>query len=64
MGQANIKKVVRKPLGEITEEDAEGHQTLGTMAERVEKYCGYYGNKVDEFTEAKLIQFTFDYKNN
>ncbi len=57
IGTATIETVIEKRLGEINENDMEGHEQFASQDEMVRKYQGYYGNEkckiltvVDVFT--------------
>ncbi len=55
--EAEIVKVTEKTMGEITEDDFDGHETYSSRDEMLEVYRGYYGEKVDWDTVVKMIDF-------
>jgi hypothetical protein len=59
-GTAKITSLKVKTLGILTEEDWIGHEKYASEAEMYEDYRKYYGDKVNENSEVKII--TFDFK--
>lgn len=55
--KAKIEKVVVKTLGTLTEEDWVGQDKFSSEEEMYKVYKGYYGDKVDENTEVKIITY-------
>lgn len=55
--EAEIVKVREKRLGEIKEEDFEGHEKFGSKEEMLETYTKYYGERVNWDTVIKIIEF-------
>ncbi len=55
--KAKLVKVWQKTLGSLEETDFEGHNPYSSTAEAVEKYKGYYGDKVNKHTVVKIIHF-------
>jgi hypothetical protein len=58
-GYAVILGIYQKKLGEITEDDFDGHEKFQSNEEMIETYKGYYGERVDENTIVKIIRFSF-----
>lgn len=56
--KAKIKKVVVKTLGTLSDEDWIGQDRFSSEEEMYKVYRGYYGDKVDENTEVKIVTFT------
>jgi hypothetical protein len=56
-GTAKITKLVTRTLSTLTEEDWTGHQRYSSEEEMYKTFRGYYGDKVDENTEVKIISF-------
>ena len=54
---AEITEVREKKLGEIQEQDFEGHEKFESKEEMLETYRKYYGDKVDWNTIVKTIKF-------
>lgn len=55
--EAKITKVREKKLGEIEDEDFEGHERFENKEEMLETYRKYYGERVDWDTMVKMINF-------
>jgi hypothetical protein len=55
--QAKITGVREKKLGEITENDFEGHEKFTSQKEMLETYRKYYGEEVSLETVVKIIVF-------
>lgn len=55
--QAMITKIKEKKLGEVEENDFEGHERYASKEEMLGHYRGYYGEKVDRDTIIKMIDF-------
>lgn len=55
--EAKITKVREKKLGEIEDEDFEGHERFENKEEMLETYRKYYGKRVDWDTMVKMINF-------
>lgn len=58
-GYANIINVREKNLGNICESDYDGHEKFPNKESMLKTYKGYYGEKVDDETVVKIIQFSF-----
>jgi hypothetical protein len=56
-GIAKVNKIVIRTLGTLTDEDWTGHQRYSSEEEMYKTFRGYYGDKVDENTEVKIISF-------
>ncbi len=54
---AEITKAWEKPFGTLDDSDFEGHSPYNSVEEMVQKFKGYYGDKVTVNTVAKIIQF-------
>lgn len=52
-----ITKIIEKPLGELTEEDNQGHEKFNSDEEMYKTYIRYYGKTVDKTTSVKLIWY-------
>jgi hypothetical protein len=61
-GEAVIKTLKIKKLGDLIDKDWEGHERFNSETEMYQTYRQYYGDKVDKNTEVKII--TFDVKSN
>jgi uncharacterized protein YqfB (UPF0267 family) len=60
--KARITEVKEKKLGELKEEDYDGHEKFENQKDMLNKYKEYYGDKVDLETVVKMIKFKI--KNN
>jgi hypothetical protein len=58
-GIAKITKLVVRTLGTLSDVDWTGHETYSSEEEMYKTYSGYYGDKVDENTEVKILSFSF-----
>jgi hypothetical protein len=58
-GHASILNIYEKKLGEMAEEDFDGHEKFENNEEMIEAYKKYYGERVDENTIVKIIRFSF-----
>jgi len=58
-GKAVITSLRTKTLGNISEEDWEGHERFASEDAMYEAYRKYYGDRVDADTEVKIISFQF-----
>ena len=58
-GTAGITRVYIKTLGSLEDKDWEGHERFPSEEEMYATYRKYYGDKVDENTEVKIISFDF-----
>lgn len=58
-GSAVITTLYTKTLGTLTDADWEGHERFPSEEEMYSTYRKYYGNKVDETSEVKILSFTF-----
>ena len=56
-GEAEITNVREKMLGEVSDEDYEGHERYESSDAMIENYRKFYGDKVDKNTTAKIIKF-------
>jgi len=54
---ARIVAVEEKALGKIGDEDFSGHERFESTEKMFEAYRGYYGDKVNENTVVKMIDF-------
>ncbi len=52
-----LTKVIEKPLGELTEQDKQGHEKFESDEEMYKTYTKYYGRTADKETLVKLIWF-------
>lgn len=55
--QAKLTKVLEKKLGELTEEDKDGHEKFSSDEEMYKTYEGYYKQPVGPDSPVKLIWF-------
>ena len=55
--RAQLVRVYSKPLGSVTEADYSGHERYESKQTMLMEFRGYYGNKVNEDTEVKIISF-------
>jgi ribonuclease HI len=58
-GEAIVKRVVEKHLGEIGKDDYDGHDTYASPGEMLQKFQVYYGDSVSFKTPVKVIHFDF-----
>jgi len=58
-GTARITALKVKTLQTLTDEDWVGHEKYISKEEMLATYRGYYGDKVNEKSEVKIIYFTF-----
>lgn len=56
-GMARITAVKEKLLGEINESDFDGHEKFENREKMIETYRSYYGDRVNEKTIVKMIDF-------
>ena len=54
---ARITEVRTKTLGEITDDDYEGYERFPSKDEMYATYRRYYGDRVGEWTEVKIVRF-------
>jgi len=54
---AKLTSVIERPLGQLTEEDKEGHEKFKNDEEMYKIYEGYYKKPVGPETLIKLIRF-------
>jgi hypothetical protein len=59
---AKIIEVKEKILGDIDADGFDGHEKFSSKPEMIETYRGYYGDRVDESSEVKIIKFELSYK--
>ncbi|MEI6480203.1 MAG: ASCH domain-containing protein [bacterium] len=59
-GHAKILKVWEKKLGEVGDEDYDGHEKFVSKEVMLETYRGYYGKRVSGETLVKVITFLFN----
>jgi len=55
--QAEIVEVGEKKLGEITQDDFEGHERFESSEKMMEAYQNYYGAGVTSETIVKMVHF-------
>lgn len=58
-GRATITSIVIKTLGSLADEDWVGHEKYSSDEEMYTTYRKYYGDKVDENSEVKILTFGF-----
>jgi len=56
-GEAEIVEVKEKKLGEIKDEDFDGHEKYKNQDDMLEHYRKYYGDKVNLDIIVKMIKF-------
>jgi ribonuclease HI len=59
IGQGKVTEIVEKKLSNVTDEDMAGHQQFRTKEEILDKYRGYYGQRVTLETPVKIVHFDF-----
>jgi len=59
-GTAIITSLKVKRLGFLVDEDWVGHEKFSSEEEMYETYKKYYGDRVDENSEVKIVTFTFN----
>lgn len=59
IGQGKVTEIIEKKLGSVTADDMAGHQQFGSDEEILEKYRGYYGDRVTLDTPVKIVRFDF-----
>ncbi|MEK7588905.1 MAG: ASCH domain-containing protein [Patescibacteria group bacterium] len=59
-GNAIITSLYTKTLGTLTDSDWEGHERFDSEKEMYESFKKYYGDKVDESSEVKILSFKFN----
>src|SRR5438876_10100764 len=60
IGIAHINTIVQKRLGDIADEDYDGHERFSSKEVMLKTYQGYYGSTVNYDTPVKIVRFTFD----
>ena len=55
--KARLTSVRETTLGELTEEDWEGHEKFSSDEEMYKTYSDYYNRQVDKDTPVKVIKF-------
>ncbi|MDD2657645.1 MAG: NUDIX domain-containing protein [Candidatus Pacebacteria bacterium] len=58
-GTAKITSLKTKTLGTLTDDDRAGHEKYASDNEMYASYKKYYGDKVDENSEVKILTFDF-----
>ncbi len=58
-GEAIITSLKAKTLGNLTDDDWNGHEKFSSEEEMYFTYRKYYGDKVDKNTEVKILTFDF-----
>lgn len=56
-GEAIIKEIKEKKLGDITDDDFEGHEKYKDQDDMLRHYRKYYGDRVNLNTMVKMIKF-------
>ncbi len=59
IGQGRVNEVVEKRLGDVTQQDMDGHEPFGSKEEMLGTYKQYYGNRVTFQTPVKIVIFNF-----
>jgi ribonuclease HI len=60
IGQGKVNEVIEKRLGEVKEEDLDGHEPFPSQEEMLRTYKQYYGDRVTFETPVKIIRFEFN----
>lgn len=55
--QAKLKSVIQKPLGQLEENDWQGHERYSDSKEMYRTFATYYGQMFDSRTMVKIITF-------
>lgn len=58
-GTAKITSLTTRTLGTLTEDDWIGHERFSSNEEMFATYKKYYGDKVCEDSEVKILTFSF-----
>jgi len=61
--EAKIMRIREKMLREINDSDFDGHEKFKSKAEMLEVYRKYYGDKVDEKSNIKIVEFALGMNN-
>ncbi len=56
-GMGNITSVVIKTLGALNDSDFVGHERYSSLEEIYSNFRKYYGDRVNENTEVKIVRF-------
>ncbi len=56
-GRAVAVHVYTKPLGQVSEDDYSGHERYASHGAMLDEFRKYYGDKVDDSTELKIVRF-------
>lgn len=59
IGHARINKIIEKRLGDIEDEDCEGHNPYTSPEVMLQTFRGYYGDRVTWDTPVKILHFDF-----
>lgn len=59
IGVARINRIIEKRMAAITDEDYEGLRPHTSLAERLQAYRAYYGDRVTADTPVKIVYFDF-----
>jgi ribonuclease HI len=59
IGTGKVRQITEKLLGDITQDDMEGHEVLSTQQELLDRYRSYYGDRVNLDTPVKIVRFEF-----
>lgn len=59
IGVGRIKQVVEKKLGDVNNQDMEGHEAFSSKDHMLKTYRSYYGDRVSWDTPVKIIDFDF-----
>lgn len=55
--RAKLKSVIQKPLGQLEENDWQGHERYSDSEEMYRTFATYYGQMVNSCTMVKIITF-------
>jgi len=61
-GEAIITFLKRKTLGTLTDDDCIGHAKYSSKEEMYQSFKKYYGDRVNEDSEVKILTFNFKKK--
>ena len=54
---AKLVRITSKKMGEISDEDFEGHEKFASKEELYRTYSGYYGKPITPESSVKIIRF-------
>jgi len=60
IGIGHVSQVIEKRLGDISEDEAAGHEHYASQDDMLESFRKYYGSEVTLETPVKIIHFSFE----